>query len=584
MKTKSLLLLLLTYFVTNSFFIHAQEAKPPDWQAIISQPWYQGNALEKPLFFYLDPAHQEEGFFFLADKSLPDIYQVLISRKDQNTLAIKFFKDGKRIKAVFNGTVQEDMIRGKMKFSRKNARRLQIVADFPVFLKLEKPVATPNLPPRYISPVFDKVDVIENISYGAATGYYSTMPLDKESDYDYQQIILDALENMYVNPTKKALLHILNNDPVSLALTDLQSMHFDLYTPNRDTLKNRPLMVLLHGGAFIIGDKATPTVQELAFDFARKGYVVATINYRMGFNPASKSSLERSAYRAVQDARAALRYLSFNASAYNIDPDYVFLGGSSAGAITSLNTAFMKNDERPESSGANLWRMQKDLGGLDESTNTLLNTFSIKAVANLWGAVNDTSIIDKEEQIPVLSFHGDADKIVPFAYNYPFTDLDTTWTSNIVGKLYGSLFIDKRLKNQGIHSELVVFPGAGHEPQYEQNSYARIMNTIMTRTTDFYFRSMFYFPEIKGPGQVAVGMQPPVYSLPAHDDLSYYWKVSGGKIIPGAVKNQVRVAWLSEETGNISLVLIHKNQANLELVFPVSLPGTMMNYFPAEGK
>ncbi len=116
-------------------------------------------------------------------------------------------------------------------------------------------------------------------------------------------------------------------------------------------------------------------LSELAENFARKGYVVAAINYRMGFNPASKSSLERSAYRAVQDARAALRFLSYNAENYRIDPDCIFLAGTSAGAITALNSAFMKEDERPESTRGNLWQFQKDLGGLDESTNNFQNTY-----------------------------------------------------------------------------------------------------------------------------------------------------------------------------------------------------------------
>lgn len=95
----------------------------------------------------------------------------------------------------------------------------------------------------------------------------------------------------------------------------------------------------MHGGAFIMGDKRAPLISKFANDLAKKGYVVASIDYRPGFNPGSKSSLERSAYRAVQDSRAALRYLSHFQVIYRINPDYCFIGGSSAGAITALNTA-----------------------------------------------------------------------------------------------------------------------------------------------------------------------------------------------------------------------------------------------------
>jgi hypothetical protein len=239
----------------------------------------------------------------------------------------------------------------------------------------------------------------------------------------------------------------------------------------------------------------------------------------------------------------------------------------------------MKEDERPESTEGNIWMLQKELGGLDESTNTFQNSFSIRAVANLWGAVNDTNLIDREEQIPVMSFHGDTDKIVPCDCDYPFTDLDTAWTSSIVCKLYGSRYIHKRLTNQGIHSELVIFPGAGHEPQYETDKYSMVMDTITKRVRDFYFRSLFNFPEITGPARIPVNMPPPAYSLPYQEDITYYWQAQGGKIIPGTLKNQARVAWLAEGSGKIILVMVHKNQANVELDLPVILPEKLGNYY-----
>ena len=59
--------------------------------------------------------------------------------------------------------------------------------------------------------------VTKDIAYGAAPGHYVSMPIEKDSDYDYQLIILDALKNMWVNPGKKALLNLFNRDPVSFA-------------------------------------------------------------------------------------------------------------------------------------------------------------------------------------------------------------------------------------------------------------------------------------------------------------------------------------------------------------------------------
>jgi hypothetical protein len=56
--------------------------------------------------------------------------------------------------------------------------------------------------------------------------------------------------------------------------------------------------------------------------------------------------------------------------------------------------------------------------------------------------------------------------------------------------------------------------------------------------------------------------------------------VTGGKIIPGTTKNQARIVWLAEGNGNISLQLVHKNQADLKLDFPVKLPEKVANYYP----
>lgn len=569
------------------FLLFSQSPLPSDWDEIIASPWYMGNISNKTAFCYLVPDDPHTGYFFVADKALPEVMPMTVKWKKGVPGSASFVYHSSKIKIKFTGSVSPDTIAGRIRTSRKSAIRLGISPELSVFMVKEPPCLyastlpslpastlpcpPASLPPRYLSPIFKKITFTNDISYGAAPGYYVSMPLEKDSEYDYQDIILDAMRNMWVDPGKKALLHIFNRDPVSYAVTDLQGLKMDIYEPSGDTLRKRPLVLLLHGGAFILGDKATESIQELAGDFARKGYVVAAINYRIGFNPASKSSLERAAYRAVQDARAALRFLSANAGKYGIDPDYVLLGGSSAGAITALNTAFMKEDERPESTGGNIWQLQKDLGGLDESGNDIRGNYTIRALINLWGAVNDTAIIDPGEKIPVLSVHGDADKIVPYGYNYPFMDMDTNITGNIVSKLYGSKYIDQRLEHLGFETELVTLHGAGHEPQYEPGRYRPVMDTIISRATDFYFRALLQFPDIAGPRQVAMGMSPATYSVPVQNGMAYYWKATGGKILPGSVNNTAKVVWLAKEQGTVSVILLHRNGANAEVRMPVEL-------------
>ena len=122
-------------------------------------------------------------------------------------------------------------------------------------------------------------------------------------------------------------------------------------------------------------------------------------------------------------------------------------------------------------------------------------------------------------------------------YGYPFQDMDTSVTSFIVSKLYGSFPIYERLQTLGIRSEFVTLRNAGHEPQYEPGKYETVMNTVLSNATEFYYQSLFGFPEITGPRQIAISTAPPTYSLAPNKDVTCYWQADGGKIIPGGPAN-----------------------------------------------
>ena len=129
-----------------------------------------------------------------------------------------------------------------------------------------------------------------------------------------------------------------------LAFLQKEDLNMDLYYPNEPTPLARPLLVLIHGGAFYNGDKQSVGFPEMGQHFAQRGFVVASINYRLGFRPTGKS-IDRAGYRAVQDAHAALRFLISRADEFQIDTNNIFVAGTSAGAITALN-AVPKHPER----------------------------------------------------------------------------------------------------------------------------------------------------------------------------------------------------------------------------------------------
>ncbi|MGD9955827.1 MAG: alpha/beta hydrolase fold domain-containing protein [Candidatus Nanopelagicales bacterium] len=94
----------------------------------------------------------------------------------------------------------------------------------------------------------------------------------------------------------------------------------DLYLPD-DGDPPRPLVVIIHGGGFLIGDKreditAIPALLE-------RGYAVASIGYRL--------SGEAVFPAAVQDCKAALRWLALHADDLGLDRARFALWGASAG-------------------------------------------------------------------------------------------------------------------------------------------------------------------------------------------------------------------------------------------------------------
>src|SRR5258705_10884418 len=61
-----------------------------------------------------------------------------------------------------------------------------------------------------------------------------------------------------------------------------QTLQLDVYQPAGDTALARPLIIIAHGGSFLFGSKTGTDVVPLCHDFAKMGYVVVSINYRLG--------------------------------------------------------------------------------------------------------------------------------------------------------------------------------------------------------------------------------------------------------------------------------------------------------------
>ena len=120
----------------------------------------------------------------------------------------------------------------------------------------------------------------------------------------------------------------------------------DVYEPAGDHAHNRPAMVWIHGGGFRGGTRHQGNVVGLARAFAQRGYVAASIDYRLlakgvvcGGTATPPAQCGPAALAARDDALAAVGWLRAHARGLRLDPHRIAVGGTSAGAVTSLLVA-----------------------------------------------------------------------------------------------------------------------------------------------------------------------------------------------------------------------------------------------------
>lgn len=101
----------------------------------------------------------------------------------------------------------------------------------------------------------------------------------------------------------------------------------DVYAPEQVTGPKRPLLIYVHGGAWLAGHPREAAAYQdwpaLLAKMAARGYVVASVSYRL--------SREAPFPAQIQDVKKGIQYLRTNADTYGIDPNRVGIWGDSAG-------------------------------------------------------------------------------------------------------------------------------------------------------------------------------------------------------------------------------------------------------------
>lgn len=231
------------------------------------------------------------------------------------------------------------------------------------------------------------------------------------------------------------------NVSVLTGMPQPETLVMDVYEPAGDVVQERPLVIFMHGGFFLkapLNGRTTGTfrdsaVVEVSKQLAQRGYVVASLEYRLGWNPVGTQeemagTYLNALYRGVQDARTAIRFFrkdaNLSGNTYGIDTARIAVGGMGEGGSIAAGALFLDKHselELPQFLDSNTGSSFVDtsISGNMWGTNArLLNMvnhagYSSRASTGflMGGAVLDSSWIDSGEP-PVIAVHTTKDPYI----------------------------------------------------------------------------------------------------------------------------------------------------------------------------
>jgi len=221
----------------------------------------------------------------------------------------------------------------------------------------------------------------------------------------------------------------------------------DIIRPRDTSGSPRPTVLLVHGGGFRAGTKEGYI--PLAVKLAERGYVAATANYRL--SPRNQFPA------AVQDVKAAVRFLRANAAKYQVDTKHIGALGGSAGGHLVLMLGLTAGVEEFEGSGPNRDQSSAVQCVVDEYGPTDFTQSYSKSVDAaevlpkfLGGDLDHARLMHirssplnwvTPQAVPILAIHGTADPYVAYEQ---------------------SLWMIERLIAAGVPAEIETISGAGH--------------------------------------------------------------------------------------------------------------------------
>ena len=226
--------------------------------------------------------------------------------------------------------------------------------------------------------------------------------------------------------------------------------NFDLILPAQKSLQPFPLVIWIHGGAWIMGIKEWDNVKYLV----KHGYAIASVDYRF--------STESPFPAQIRDCNAAMNFILAHAADYGVSAKYFVVGGGSAGGHLALLLGLARGEKdfdvnpdiKPAAildffGPADFTRMKADTEAIHSAKGAELYQ---DAGTKLFGrpadtATNEARVASPINYVgagnpPVLILQGGKDDLVPAAQS---------------GRLH------EALDRAGVKNQLIIVPDAGHD-------------------------------------------------------------------------------------------------------------------------
>lgn len=333
-----------------------------------------------------------------------------------------------------------------------------------------------------------------------------------------------------------------NTSPVDLKM--------DIFQPLDDTLQMRPLVIVCFGGGFLSGSKDHWSIRLICQNLAKRGYVAAAIDYRLGMNVFDSDLANRAVYRGLQDARSAVRFFradAANSNTYKIDPNHIFIGGHSSGAFMGLHNAYLdKEVERPISTYE--WIQDGEIVPDQECIDCVGDNLDFNGHANaifsLAGALGFTSFIESASDPKAVLFHSTDDGTVPYDSGGPFSSIIWLVIGSDLPDVYGSLPISEEADALELPYSFFSYTNRGHD--VHESSSSTLYSDIIPGISDWFFEEELkpMYKGIKGNTIICSDELTKSYSLTGSDGVYFDWNVTGGTIqFPFVFSHEVQVEW-----------------------------------------